>query len=236
MTATVKAMDSQRWVCRIHLFQFNRTSLRLLSRPRRPVGRFNPELLGVLGVQPLPAAEFHGLGADDAADGSSAEKVIQNIETNVPSGSAHCDEAVTNIGPQRQARALTQGFEFPPHIEATPVVLKRFGSVGSRHFCLGNVRRGRSHRGELHRGSHRTQAPIGFKGSPLAQMRRVGKSLPDFFRRVAQFSDENERPLLFVLLYPVLSYLRPAGRTRCVLLAVGHLLLLVFVFLFVGVG
>ncbi len=28
MTATVKAMDSQRWVCRIHLFQFNVTSLR----------------------------------------------------------------------------------------------------------------------------------------------------------------------------------------------------------------
>jgi hypothetical protein len=26
MTATVKAMDSQRWVCRIHLFQFNVTS------------------------------------------------------------------------------------------------------------------------------------------------------------------------------------------------------------------
>jgi len=26
MTATVKAMDSQRWVCRIRLFQFNETS------------------------------------------------------------------------------------------------------------------------------------------------------------------------------------------------------------------
>jgi hypothetical protein len=26
MTATVKAMDSQRWVCRTHLFQFNVTS------------------------------------------------------------------------------------------------------------------------------------------------------------------------------------------------------------------
>src|SRR5260370_15131934 len=57
-------------------------------------------------------------------------------------------------------------------------------------------------------------------------MRRVGKRLPDFFRRVAQFSDENERPLLSVL-----SYLRPAGRTRCVLLAIVHLLLLVFLFL-----
>jgi hypothetical protein len=62
---------------------------------------------------------------------------------------------------------------------------------------------------------------MGFKGSPLAQMRWVGKRLPDSFRRVAQFSDGNERPLLSVL-----SYLRPASRTRCVLLVIGHLLLL----------
>jgi len=62
---------------------------RLLSRLRRPVGRFNPELLCVLAVQPLPAAELHGLGADDASDGISAEQVIQNIETNVPPRSTH---------------------------------------------------------------------------------------------------------------------------------------------------
>src|SRR5438270_6257340 len=123
-----------------------------------------------------------------------------------------------DVVPQRQARAATKGFEFPPDIVATPVVLKHLGSVGSRHCCFGNLRRGRSHGGELHRGSKRTQAPIGFKGSPLAQMRRVGKRLPDFFRRVAQLSDENESPLLSVL-----SYLRSAGRTRCILLAIGHL-------------
>src|SRR5882762_9515447 len=154
MTATVKAIDNQRWVCRIHLFQFNWTSLRFLSRLRRPVGRFDTEPLGVLRIQPLPA-ELHGLGANDAADGSSAEKAIQNIETNVPPGSTHCDEAVTDVGPQRQACAATKGFEFPPHIEATPVVLKSLGSVGSRHCCFGNTRRGCSHRGELHRGSSR---------------------------------------------------------------------------------
>src|SRR3989441_6998857 len=49
----------------------------------------NTELRCVLRVQSLPAAELHGVGADDAADGSSAEKVIQNIETNVPPGSTH---------------------------------------------------------------------------------------------------------------------------------------------------
>ncbi len=72
---------------------------RLLSHLRRPVGRFNAELLGVFGVQSLPAAELHGFRADHAADGSSAEKVIQDIETNVPTGSAHGDEAVTDVGP-----------------------------------------------------------------------------------------------------------------------------------------
>ena len=54
----------------------------------RPVGRFYTELLGVLSVQPLPA-ELHRLTTNDTADGSSAEKVIQNIETNVPPGSTH---------------------------------------------------------------------------------------------------------------------------------------------------
>jgi hypothetical protein len=49
-------------------------------------------------------------------------------------------------------------------------------------------------------------------------MRWVGKPLPDFFRRVAQFSAENRRSLLSTL-----SYLRPVRRTRCVLLTIGHL-------------
>ena len=60
---------------------------------------------------------------------------------------------------------------------------------------------------------------VGVEGRPLAQMRCVGERLPACFRRVAQFSDENEGPLLSVL-----SYLRPAGRTRCVLRAIDHLL------------
>ena len=44
---------------------------RLLRRLWRPVGRFNTELLCVLRVQSLPAAELHRLRANDAADGSS---------------------------------------------------------------------------------------------------------------------------------------------------------------------
>src|SRR5260370_30745085 len=45
---------------------------RFLSRLRRPVGRFNPELLGKLPVQP-PPAELHPLGAANASDGSSPQ-------------------------------------------------------------------------------------------------------------------------------------------------------------------
>src|SRR5437870_2382928 len=178
------------------------------------------ELLCVLRVQSLPAAELHRVGTDDAADGRSAEKVIQNVEADVPPGGTHRDEAAIDVGPQGQARAAAKGLEFPPHVEATPFVLEHRGSVGSRHRCFGNVRRWGSYRGELHRRSNRTQAPIGVERCPLAQLRRFGERLPDFFRRVAQFSDENERPLLAVL-----SYLHPAGRTLSVLPAIGHFLL-----------
>jgi hypothetical protein len=138
---------------------------RLLSRRRRPVGRFSTELLGVLSAQPLPAAEIHRLATSDAADGVSAEKTIQNIETNVPPGSAHCDEAVTDVGPQRQTRAATKGFELPSHIEATPFVFKRLRSLGSRHGCFGNARRRRSDRGEFHRASNRTRLASASKGA-----------------------------------------------------------------------
>src|ERR1700730_2292056 len=71
----------------VHCFAIHCDS-RLLSRLRRPVGRFNTELLGVLRVEPRPT-ELHRLASDDAADGSSAEKATQNIETNVPPCSTH---------------------------------------------------------------------------------------------------------------------------------------------------
>src|ERR1700688_3034782 len=103
----------------------------LVHTLRRPVGDFQTELLGVLRVQPLPAAELHHRGADNAPDGSSAEKAIENFETNVPSGGTHRDEAAIDVVPQRQARAATQGFQFPSHIVATPTVLEHLWSVGS---------------------------------------------------------------------------------------------------------
>src|ERR1700730_17440199 len=121
---------------------------RFLSRLRRPTGRFNAELLCVLGVQSLPAAELHGLGADDASNRLTREAPLKEVEADVPARGAPRDEAAIDVVPQRQARAATKGFEFPPHI----VVLKHLWSVGSRHSCF--QRRGRSHPGELHRSSH----------------------------------------------------------------------------------
>ena len=97
---------------------------RLLTCLRRPVGCFDTELLGVLRVQSLPA-ELHRRTTNDAADRSSAEKVIQNIETNVPPGGTHRDEAAIDVMPQRQPRAVAQGLEFPPDILGAPVVLKK---------------------------------------------------------------------------------------------------------------
>jgi len=85
ITAAVKTMDIQRWVCRIHLFQLKGSpDSRLLSRLGLPRRCFNTELLRVLCVQPLPAFELHRLATNEAAEGIPAEKALQNIETNVP--------------------------------------------------------------------------------------------------------------------------------------------------------
>src|ERR1051325_7492852 len=70
----------------------------------------NAELLCVLRVQSLPA-ELHRRGAHDAAEGGSAEQVIQNVEADVPPGGTHRDVAPIDVGPERQARAATNGFE-----------------------------------------------------------------------------------------------------------------------------
>src|SRR2546430_1291716 len=90
---------------------------RILSRLRRPFGRFNTELPGVLGVQSLPAAELHDLGADDASNRLTREEALKDVEGDVPARGAPRDEAAIDAVPQRQARAATRGFEFPPGID-----------------------------------------------------------------------------------------------------------------------
>src|SRR5277367_3072331 len=90
--------------------------LRLLSLVGRLVGRLDTELLCVFCVQSLPA-EPHRLRTNDTSHGRTGQKPIQHIETNVPPRSAHRDEAVTDVGPQREARAANNGFQFPPHFK-----------------------------------------------------------------------------------------------------------------------
>src|SRR6266850_4071869 len=89
---------------------------RLLSRLRRPVGRFDTELLCVLGVQSLPAVELHGLGADDASNRRTREEPLKDVEADVPARGAPRDEAAIDVVPQRQARAAIKGFEYPAGI------------------------------------------------------------------------------------------------------------------------
>src|ERR1700747_122071 len=70
--------------------RYSRLARRSLWESRRlgKVWRFNSELFCVLGVQLLPA-ELHRLATNDAADRSPTQQPVQNIETNLPSGSAH---------------------------------------------------------------------------------------------------------------------------------------------------
>src|SRR5579863_2426300 len=81
---------------------------RLLSPTRRPVGRFNAELPGVLSGQSLPAAEVHGIAAGHSSNGLTSEKAIQHVETDVPAGGAPRNEAAIDVVPQHQARAASQ--------------------------------------------------------------------------------------------------------------------------------
>src|SRR5262245_38362363 len=104
--------------------------------------------------------ELHCLASHDAADWSSVEKAIQNVETNMPSGRTHRDEAAIEVLPERQACAATRRFEYPSNI----IVLKQLGSVGSRHACFQNLRSSRP--GEIHC-SNRGEAAIDIERRPF---------------------------------------------------------------------
>src|SRR5512141_1628376 len=111
------------------------------------------ELLRVLGVQFLPAAELQCIGTDDAADWISVEDVTQDVEADVPSRGAHRDEPAIDVGPQREAGSVSEWLQVPSHVESAPVVREQSGSVGLRHRCLSNVRAWCADGGEACRGS-----------------------------------------------------------------------------------
>src|SRR5437764_1016523 len=49
-----------------------------------PTGGLDVELLCVLGVQSLPAAELDGIGADDASHRFTGEEPLEDVEADVP--------------------------------------------------------------------------------------------------------------------------------------------------------
>ncbi len=69
--------------------RFARQAASTLDGSGGPARSFDTELPGVFRIEPLPAPELHRIATNDAANGGSAEKMIQHIETNVPSGSTH---------------------------------------------------------------------------------------------------------------------------------------------------
>src|SRR5512143_1350006 len=111
------------------------------------------ELLCILRVQLLPAAEFQRIRTDDAAERISVEEMIEDVETDVPSGGAHRDEAAIDVGPQCEASSVSSRLEVPSHVESAPVVREQSGSVGLSHRCFGNVRAWCADGGETRRGA-----------------------------------------------------------------------------------
>src|SRR6266536_3310285 len=92
------------------------------SRRWLPTRGLDAELLCVLGVQSLPAAELHGIGADHASNGSSGQEPIQHVEADVPAGGAHRNEIAVDVVPKRQPRAAgSQRLELPADVLPPPV-------------------------------------------------------------------------------------------------------------------
>src|SRR5512143_3072889 len=111
------------------------------------------ELLCILRVQFLPAAELQRIGTYNAAEWLSVEEVIEDVEADVPSGRAHRDEAAIDIGPQCEASSVSTRLKVPSHVESAPVVREQSGSVGLSHRCFGNVRAWCADGGETRRGA-----------------------------------------------------------------------------------
>src|SRR5215469_8147487 len=110
----------------------------------------HPAQRGILGEQSLEPTTVPGFGTDLTPNGLAGDEMIHQIEADVPSRSTHSDEVTIDARPESQARSATKGLEFPLHLVAAPCVLQRLGCVSSRHGGFGNMRRGRSHSGELY--------------------------------------------------------------------------------------
>src|SRR5579863_2338445 len=166
--ASVKTIDSQRWICRIHLFQFNGTSSSILILLSRPTRLLTPELPGVLRAELLPGIDPRRVGPGEPSDGISAEHAIEHVKRDVPAGCAPRDESAIDAVPERQARAAAARLELPSDV----AVLEEAGRLGARHS--GFHRNSRVCPLEPDRRASRCQARIRVEGSPLVQVLRFG--------------------------------------------------------------
>src|SRR5437660_10015017 len=111
-------------LCRVDSMDFSSQCSTLLG-VGLPTGGLNAELLCVLGVQSLPAAELHGLGAGDASNRLTREEPLKDVEADVPARGAPRDEAASDVVPGREARAAAERLELPAEAAATPGVLEQ---------------------------------------------------------------------------------------------------------------
>src|SRR5207245_5862932 len=161
-----------------------------------PSGGLDAELLGVLGVQSLPAVELHGLGADDASNGPTSEKPLQHVEADVPARGAHRYEITVDVVPKREpSAAASQRLQLPADVLSPPAEFEHFGRVGPLHLGLGYVRRRRPRCRELC-GANGTEVPVRIERSPFAEMLGGRERLPNALRMVGGGAAENERTLL----------------------------------------
>src|SRR5215467_15496469 len=141
--SVVAASRDVRWTAATRFWPHGSSRLRGVGRP---TGGLNAELLCILGVQSLPAAELHGLGADDASNRLTREEPLEDVEADVPARGAPRDEAAIDVVPEREARAAAERFELPPEVVATPAVLEQPRRLGPLHGGLRDLRRRRPDR------------------------------------------------------------------------------------------
>src|ERR1700753_3285414 len=115
-------------------------ALCIFRRACRQLTRLDAELLRVFVVEPLPAGELHGVGADKATGGRTGEKMAEYVKATVPAGSAHGNEISVDSCRERETRAAGDGLEFPAHRVGTPHIFEEVWSVGAHDSCFGDER------------------------------------------------------------------------------------------------
>jgi hypothetical protein len=133
----------------------------LLSKVR--ARDFDVEPLCVLDIQSMPA-ELHGLGTDDASNGSSARSRSRTSKQVCQPGAPR-DEVAIDIVPERQARAAAERLGLHRR-SLHPSCTRAAWRLSPLHAGLGDQRRRHPERRKLYR-LHGSQVPIGVERCPF---------------------------------------------------------------------